>query len=126
MRRRYNAKLIRNNALERYLNESSFCYANIGSVNDGLSFSAPKRVIANSAKYPPEIEDEKEEQTMSTKNIRTSLSLQKPSVHHPNKTIVFVSQKTDIRKNKPFLRGYKKLLHHDKPAMSVFAFYQFA
>ncbi len=126
MRRRYNAKLIRNNALERYLNESSFCYANIGSVSNDLTFFAPTNIIASSAKYPSEIEDENEEEITSTENIHTSLSLQEPSVSYPEKTIVFVSQNTDIRKNKPFLRGYKKLLHRDKVTISVFMFHQFA
>lgn len=126
MRRRYNAKLIRNNALERYLNESSFCYANIGSAQDDLTFFAPTSIIASSAKYPPEIKDENEEETIGTKNIPTSLSLQKSSVPHSDKTIAFVSQNANIGKNKPFLRGYKRLPHRDKEAINVFSFYRFA
>lgn len=128
MRRHINSKRIRSNALERYLNESSFCYENIGFVSKEAKRPSPISSSRQLSKYQSQIEKESEKGVLEIKNpcLTSSLHKQKSSVPHSAVNLDSVSQNTDIRKNKPFLRGYKKLLHCDKVTISVFMFHQFA
>ena len=120
MRHVVKAKRIRNNAIERYINESSFCYANIGFVDtrmrrraffeSRLLFEEPQIDIKPGGDDPIEMVD--------ITNIVISPIIEKDSTPIDcHKSSYFISQYTDILKNRPFLRRYSKLFHRDKIAI---------
>ncbi len=120
MKRRVNAKRIRNNALERYINESSFCYADIGFVGASEKHGA---FFESRLLFEEYLTDAKEKDddpigaaTIEPTFITLIAENDSPSATH-HKSSNFISQNTDILKNRQFLRRYRKLYHRDKLAL---------
>lgn len=118
MKKHINAKKIRNNDLERYLNESSFCYQNIGLPDDDV---AEKALLISS--YMHSMRDDFSDETeggdadsVLTDFASLYLILDAFSDYpaESNEESAFYLKNAFILKNRSFLQGFNKLFHRDK------------
>lgn len=120
MKKHVRLKSLRSNDLERYLNESSFCYANIGFVDKEAKRGTPS--VSSLLARKLALDHEKEEELgdiLISEPVLFMLSAETESASSEgSKRSDFISQNADILKNSQFLRGFRKTFHRDKLVMA--------